>query len=174
MGEPEGEAHEEFDDEFDGNWRDTAAAPGLKWRVVLSIVAGGGWFVFILVWLLFLAGDIGGWEKNFAVFLLSLLVVAAVLGIPWTIFGLRQQMPRERTVWRTRGFRARVAASAVVSLGLFVGLIYWFWYEAEAYNAYQNIGIIVIFVVVLGIVNGALWTHWGMRHGDEFDRDEWK
>lgn len=54
---------------------------GMGWRVSLSILGGVGWLVFLLLWFFFYAG-MYNWEKNVAIFLLSLLVLVMMAGTP--------------------------------------------------------------------------------------------
>ena len=46
---------------------------------VVSIVAGVGWVVFIIIWLFYYAGDYSGYQ-NLAIFIASLLVLGAITG----------------------------------------------------------------------------------------------
>ncbi len=62
---------------------------GLAWRVSLSILVGVGWLVFLLVWLIFYAKDYA-WERNVAIFLLSLLVIIGILGVPWAYWAIQK------------------------------------------------------------------------------------
>nr|MDO8133626.1 hypothetical protein [Candidatus Njordarchaeum guaymaensis] len=69
-------------------WRMEAEQPGYRWRVVLSIVMAVGWFVFLLLWLLFFTGGYTIYQ-NMAIVLVSLLIVAAVLGVAWAPWGIK-------------------------------------------------------------------------------------
>jgi len=143
---------------------------GLGWRVALSILVGVGWLVFLILWLFFYANNYA-WEKNFAIFLLSILVIVGILGIPWAAWGLRLRSPTETLMWKTTGFRWRVYISMVLILGVFLFLIYWFWYQAVPYNIYQNIAIFVVSILVMGGILGAMWAPWGIKHGHEFSHE---
>jgi MFS family permease len=142
---------------------------GMGWRVSLSILVGVGWLVFILLWFFFY-GDVYNWEKNVAIFLLSLLAICGVLGIPWAIWGMRQQTEEEKEMWKTKGFKSRVIVSGIAVFAAFIFLIYWFWYLAEPYTVYQNIVIFVIPFLIIGGILGAMWAPWGMKHGRRFEK----
>jgi len=57
---------------------------------VVSILSGVGWLVFFIVWLFFYAGDYNGYQ-NFAVVLLSLLVIGIINGGGWALWGMIRQ-----------------------------------------------------------------------------------
>jgi len=141
---------------------------GMGWRVSLSILVGVGWLVFILIWLFFYANG-NNW-KNVAIFLLSLMAICVILGVPWTIWGMRQLTEEEKEMWKTKGFKWRVVTSGVAVFAVFIFLIYWFWYLAEPYNVYQNIVIFVIPFLIIGGILGAMWAPWGMKHGRRFEK----
>nr|MDO8097626.1 hypothetical protein [Candidatus Njordarchaeota archaeon] len=69
-------------------WRMETEQPGYRWRVVLSIVMGVGWFVFLLLWVLFFSVGYTIYQ-NLAIILVSVLVVAAVLGAAWAPWGIK-------------------------------------------------------------------------------------
>lgn len=62
---------------------------GFGWRVSLSIIVGIGWLVFLIIWLFFYAGDFNPYQ-NIAVFVASILVMAAIMGASWAPWGIRQ------------------------------------------------------------------------------------
>ena len=144
---------------------------GFRWGVSLSIIGGVGWLVFIIIWLAFYASAYP-WEKNFAIFLLSLLVVGIVLGTPWSIWGMKQRTQKEKEMWKIKGFKWRVWFSGVFFIAIFSFLIYWFWFLAVPYSIYQNIAVIIVAFLVLGGVMGAMWAPWGLKYGDKFDEDK--
>jgi len=139
---------------------------GLGWRVSLSILVGVGWLVFLIIWLFFYAKNYA-WEKNVAIFLLSILILVGILGLPWAIWGLRFRTTAEKEMWRVKGFRWRAWASGILVLAVFVFLVYWFWYLAEPYNVYQNIAIFIVSFLIMGGILGAMWAAWGIKHGHE-------
>ena len=142
---------------------------GMGWRVSLSILVGVGWLVFLLIWFFFYAG-VYNWEKNVAIFLLSLLAICVILGVPWAIWGMRRLTEEEKEMWKMKGFKWRVVVSAVAMFVVFIFLTYWFWYLAESYNVYQNIVIFIIPFLIIGGILGAMWAPWGMKHGRRFEK----
>jgi hypothetical protein len=59
-----------------------------KWTSVLSGIAGLGWLIFLIIWLFFYASDFTGYQ-NIAIVLVSILVLAGILGGAWAYWGLR-------------------------------------------------------------------------------------
>ena len=143
---------------------------GMGWRISLSILVGVGWLVFLLIWFFFYAGSVSNWEKNVAIFLLSLLAICGILGVPWAIWGIRRQTEEEKEMWKTKGFKSRVVVSGISVFAAFIVLIYWFWYLAKPYNVYQNIVIFIIPFLIIGGILGAMWAPWGMKHGRRFEK----
>jgi amino acid transporter len=143
---------------------------GMGWRVSLSILVGVGWLVFLLIWFVFYKDSMSNWEQNVAIFLLSLLVICAILGVPWAIWGMKQQNEEEKEMWKTKGFKWRVLISAVAVFAVFIFLIYWFWYLAGPYDVLENIVMFIIPFLVMGGILGAMWAPWGMKHGRRFEK----
>jgi type VI protein secretion system component VasK len=67
---------------------------GFGWRVSLSVLVSIGWLAFLVIWLFFYAGEYSIYQ-NLAVFLASILVVAAVMGASWASWGIRQKQEWE-------------------------------------------------------------------------------
>jgi hypothetical protein len=63
---------------------------GFGWRVSLSVLVSIGWLAFLVIWLFFYAGDYSIYQ-NLAVFLASILIVAAIMGASWASWGIRQK-----------------------------------------------------------------------------------
>ena len=63
---------------------------GFGWRVSLSILVSIGWLAFLVIWLFFYAGNYSIYQ-NIAVFLASILVIAAVMGAAWASWGIKQK-----------------------------------------------------------------------------------
>ena len=56
-----------------------------KGRIAISIIAGVGWIIFLIVWLFFFADDYSIYQ-NIAIFIVSLLIEGGIQGpvwIPW-------------------------------------------------------------------------------------------
>lgn len=62
--------------------------PGFAWRVSLSIIVFFGWFIFLILWLMFYAGRFNIYQ-NIAVVLVSILVAMAILAASWASWGIR-------------------------------------------------------------------------------------
>lgn len=141
---------------------------GLSWKAPISILGGVAWLVFLLLWLFFFAGDYS-WYQNFAVFLLSIVVLILILGMPWAYWGLKQQSKKEKEMWRIKGFKWRIIVSILLGFGLLFFLIYWFWYLANGYDFYQNLAIFIVSILIAGGIIGAFWAHWGIKNKDKLD-----
>ncbi|HWR27811.1 MAG TPA: hypothetical protein VN377_05180 [Candidatus Thermoplasmatota archaeon] len=137
---------------------------GLGWRVLLSILVGVGWLVFLVLWLFFYA-KYYAWEKNVAIFLLSLLLLIWVLGVPWAYWTYKKQTSDEKEMWRQKGFRWRFWVSIGVGFSVILFLIYWFWVFAEPFDIYQNLAIFIVTLLIAGGLVAAIWVPWGMKYG---------
>lgn len=62
--------------------------PGVASRIAVSIVVGVGWLIFLVLFLWFYAADFGIY-KSLAIFILSVLVVGAILGPMWVYWGIK-------------------------------------------------------------------------------------
>jgi len=62
--------------------------PGLASRVAVSIVVGVAWLVFLIIFLAFYADRFSVYQ-NLAIFLVSVLVVGAILGPMWVYWGIK-------------------------------------------------------------------------------------
>lgn len=70
-------------------WRTMKSmGPGYGWRVALSIVMGIGFVAFFILWFGFLGVGYTAYQ-NIAVLLISILIVAAVLGVAWAPWGIK-------------------------------------------------------------------------------------
>ena len=149
--------------------KNTCEDPGLKPSI--SIIGGVGWLIFIILWLAFFASDYP-WEKNLAVFLLSILLVFLLIGGMWALWSLRMIPKKGWEVFRISGFRWRVATSIILPFATMVFLIIWFWYYAVPYSVWQNIAVLLATLLAMGGILGALWARWGMKHGPEMKKYE--
>ncbi|MCW3987773.1 MAG: hypothetical protein NWE87_05605, partial [Candidatus Bathyarchaeota archaeon] len=110
------------------------------------------WMAFLLVWLFFFASDYGIFE-NIAVVLIALFIVGAVNAVAW--------IPIDEGGWKAR----TSAASGVVWI---VFLIVWIVFFAGYYGIYENIGIGIASLLLIGALNVLLWVPtvgegWGAR-----------
>jgi len=110
------------------------------------------WMAFLFVWLFFYASDHGIFE-NIAVVLISLLIVVALNAVSW--------IPIQGEGWRAR-------ASAVSGIVWIIFLIAWIIFFAGEYGIYENIGIGIASLLIIGALNVLLWVPtagegWGAR-----------
>ena len=59
-------------------------------KIVISVITGMGWFIFLILWLYFFAERISVY-KNLAIVLLSVLVLGIVNSITWITFGIMRR-----------------------------------------------------------------------------------
>ena len=99
------------------------------------------WMAFLIIWLFFFAS---GYEifENIAVVFVALLVVIAVNAVAW--------IPRIEGGWKAR-------TSAVSGLIWIIFLIVWIIFFAVDYGIYENIGIGLASLLIIGAVNMLLW-----------------
>ena len=136
---------------------------GLAWRVSFSILVAVGWLVFLILWLFFYAKNYV-WEQNVAIFLLSLLLLTGLLGVPWAFWALKKQTATEKEIWKIKGFRWRIWISITLLIGVIVFLIYWFWVLAEPFEIYQNLAIFLVVFLIAGGLMGAMWAPWSIKY----------
>ena len=139
------------------------------WRVSLSIGMGIGWLIFLIIWLAFFAGD-RGLYKNFAIILISILVLFLVLGGSWASWGLKH-MPREgKNIFKVKGFKSRVVVSIAIPFILIIFWIYWFYFLAEGFDPYQNLAIFLVSLLAIAGILGGMWAPWGIKHDKELEK----
>lgn len=73
----------------------------------------------------------------------------------------------------TPGFASRVSISILVIFGMAIFLILWLLFYAWGFNAYQNLAVIFVSILVGIAILAASWTSWGMRYGYEY-RNDWE
>jgi hypothetical protein len=84
-------------------YRDNEMPPGLAWRSAVSIAVFIGWLIFLVLFLFFYAQNFNIYQ-NIAIFIVSVLVVVAILGPMWAYWGMRNAYR-----WERRGMRRRRA-----------------------------------------------------------------
>lgn len=113
-----------------------------EWRIRLSIIVGIGWIIFLVLWWPFLAESYSGYQ-NFAVMLLSFLLLITLTGGPWMT-----QIPGEARL----AFRRRMAIGILALLAYMIFLILWLWFYAGAFTLYYNVTIGLIATLVMYII----------------------
>ena len=140
-----------------------ASPKGAASRGVVSAVLGLGWVIWALLFWFFWSED-HEVSRRMAILLMSLLVMAAAMSTIWIPWSMRFP-PEAGYAWWMPGFSWRVAASAVIAVGLFLLTIYWLWFQGEGYTLCQSCVVIIVVLLVTGGVMTALWARWGMRQG---------
>jgi len=117
-----------------------------------SLASMIAWMVFLFVWLFFYASNYGIFE-NIAVVLISLLIVGALNAV--------SRIPIQGEGWRAR-------TSAVSGIAWIIFLIAWMIFFAGDYGIYENIGIGIASLLIIGALNVLLWVPtagegWGAR-----------
>ena len=151
------------ENEFD--WK----KPDLGWRPSFSIVVGVGWLIFIILWLAFYASNYA-WEKNVAIFLLSILAVFILLGGIWALWGIRQIPKEGKDMFKILGFKWRVQISIIIPFAAMIFLIVWFWYYAVPYTVWQNLAVLIVTLIAMGGILGLIWARWGIKNAWKFDK----
>lgn len=142
--------------EMSSGARDMFGTPGFAWRVGLSIFVVFGWLAFLLIWLFFYAGDYDVFQ-NIAVFLASVIVGIGILAGAWATWGIKyaSKFGERGTDWTKH--RWTWVLSTVAGLGWLIFLIVWLFFYAGDYNAYQNLAIVIVSLLVLGAVTSSTW-----------------
>jgi hypothetical protein len=132
---------------------------GLLWRTVLSIVAIFGWLVFLVLWLFFLTPELG-LAQNIAVFLMSLLVVIALLLVTWVTWALKfphpipQQVPGYPPFPRYSRLKSGVGGLSAIAWLTF--MVIWLFFYASDFTLYENLGIVLASLLIVTGVNWAV------------------
>lgn len=151
--------------------KDSEATPQ-GWKVSLSIIMGIGWIAFVIIWLAFFAGNADyGFNayQNFAIILISILVVIIILGGTWASYGIKQIPKEGKEIMKAVGFTSRVIVSMIIPLALMIFLIIWFFLYAEDYNIYQNFAVFIVSILAMIGIMGGIWAPWGMKQGKKFE-----
>jgi hypothetical protein len=128
------------------------------WRAVLSIVTIFGWLAFLVLWLFFLTPQLG-FAQNVAVFLLSLLILIAVLLVTWITWALKfphpipPQGPGYIPFAPHSRLRSGVGGLSVITWLTF--MVIWLFFYAGDFTLYENFGI---FLASLLVVTGVNWA----------------
>jgi cation transport ATPase len=120
------------------------------WRSAASALSGVLWLSFIIIWLFFFAGDYSVWE-NLGLILLSVVVLVGANALFWVGFGLRMakghvDLPR----WR-------ILTTIILGTGALAFTIIWLIVFAEGFNAYQNLAVLLVTVLLSGGLCAVIW-----------------
>lgn len=134
----------------------------------MSILIAIGWLSFLILWLFFYAGDFDIFQ-NLAIVIVSVLVGVGVLAAMWAPWGMR--MAKNAGVAEPIQ-SGRPILMTVISIGSGIGwlvfLIVWLFFYAGDYNGYQNLAVLILSLLVVGIVNGGGWALWSMMKRHRF------
>jgi hypothetical protein len=134
------------------DWREVMDIRGMGWRISASIVSGLLWLTSLIAWLFFAATDHSIWE-NLGLVLTSLLTLVAMNVAIWLPFGLRFAPKDERD----RHGTLKGAASGIICLFVVTTLIAWLFLYADDFSIYQNLAVLLMFVIVGGGLNAVIW-----------------
>ncbi|TFG30078.1 hypothetical protein EU527_14970 [Candidatus Thorarchaeota archaeon] len=115
--------------------RKTSSAKGY-----VSAISFIAWIAFTIIWLFFFAGDYGIFQ-NIAIVFIALLAIGALNVVLW-IPSVEGRRPK---------------ASAVSGIAWIGFLIVWILVFAAGFGFYENIGIAIASLLLIGLVNMILW-----------------
>jgi hypothetical protein len=75
---------------------------------------------------------------------------------------------------KTKGFGWRVSTSIITAVGWLSFVILWLFFYADKYSIYQNIGAVIVSLIVFIGVNGAVWGTWAMRMAPKNAMGPWR
>jgi cation transport ATPase len=134
------------------DWREVMAIRGMGWRISASITSGLLWLTSLIAWLFFAATDHSMWE-NFGLGLISLLALVAINVAIWLPFGLRFAPKDERD----HHYTLKGAVSGTICLSVATSLIAWLFLYADDFSIYQNLAVLLMFVIIGGGLNAVIW-----------------
>lgn len=73
---------------MDKNFEKAMKIPGFAWRIGVSIFSSIIWLCFLIIWLFFYASHFTAYQ-NIAIFLVSILLLGAILGPSWAVWGIK-------------------------------------------------------------------------------------
>ncbi len=136
------------------------ARPGFRLRVAASMLIGLGWFVFAIVWLFFYASGFTILQNVVLIF--ASIVVAFVLnGIVW--MGVSRPIAGTTSAEQgpPPGWRLPVTIASGLLWLAFLGI--WLLFFASNYTIYQNFGVFLVSLAVIGAIMALVWVPFGMR-----------
>jgi len=140
----------------------------LGWRVSFSILVGIGWLGFFILWLAFAAGNFTGYQ-NVAIILLSMLITTLLLGGIW-IFWIVRWFPKVgKTILKGIGLRWRIWTTFGTPFALTLILTFWFYFFADSFTIYQNIGVVFVLLLLSALIIITIWSSWKKRSEHMFE-----
>lgn len=138
------------------------------WRTSFSIVVPIAWLIFLIAWFAFYAGNFS-LSKNFAIILLSILIMVLLVGGVWAIWAVRMIPRPGREIFKMMGFRWRIYSSMFLPIIAIILLIVWFWFFGENFNIWQHIAVFLIAILGVGGALGVIWARWGTKHSKDME-----
>jgi len=130
----------------------------------VSAFGGITWLIFLVLWLPF-ANNFSAtvfaitFYQNLAIILLSFLVMTLIVVAPW--FG---KMKVEINAAISVGGRPQGTIGLL--WGWLAVLVYWLWFQADAYTANKNIAIVLLSFAVFCVIIMAVWIPWARKRGE--------
>jgi hypothetical protein len=75
---------------------------------------------------------------------------------------------------KTKGFGWRVSTSIITAVGWLSFVVIWLFFYADKYSLYQNIGAVILSLIVFIGINGAVWGTWAMRMAPKGALGPWR
>ena len=75
---------------------------------------------------------------------------------------------------KTKGFGWRVSTSIITAVGWLSFIVIWLFFYADKYTIYQNIGAVILSLIVFIGINGAVWGTWAMHMAPKGVMGPWR
>ncbi len=128
-----------------------------------------GWLVFVILFFAFYSGDFRTNEK-FAIIILSILIMALLLGGLWLFWSLQMMSAKDWELFRIKGFKWRIIGTLVFLFALLIIMIYGFWFIWTEFSFWQYVAIFLVIILVGGGLMGAIWAPWSSKYKGEMDK----
>jgi hypothetical protein len=137
-------------------------SPGEGMSSKISAIGGIGWLMFLIYWAPFQMEEFSIY-RNVAVFLLSFLIMIAIVITPW-----RRRIRVDIDV----GLGRRPEGSFVVFIAWILFIIAWMWVFAEGQTAERNTAVVLLSVTIVFAILLAMWAPWARKRGE--GPESWK
>lgn len=128
-----------------------------------------GWLVSLILFLAFFSEGFRTNEK-FAIIILSILIIAVLLGGLWLFWSVQMMSAKEWEIFRIKGFKWRIIGTLVFFFVLLIMLIYGFWFIWTDFSFWQYIAIFLVIILVGGGLMGVVWAPWSTKYKNEMDK----
>jgi hypothetical protein len=82
---------------------------------------------------------------------------------------ITQEFTYETEIEKKKDPAWRIPLSIVTGVGWLVFLVIWLFFYAGDYHVYQNIGVIMLSILAVGLVLGVAWAAWSFGNMNEFE-----